>query len=462
MDGRHGGSMFTRRLALNSLLAAGCAAAAPLFAETDKTLRLGAITAGGPIAADSPRGKILIGALADLGYAPGRNLVFETRGALADFAKLPGLIEELKAGGTQILLASGYPCAAAAKAAGVPTVIFAGAGDPVATGLVESWAHPGGVITGISDLASTLTVKRLELLKAFSPQMKRVAMLWNKQDRAMALRYEASATTAQKQGLIVEPLGVREPNDFNEAFAAMDRDKPDAILMVADALRYAWALLPAADARHVDRRFRVPRLAHDRNAGRRLCREAAGLERLAAGRRRSHRHSHALCLDHRPHQDRRAGRLRGREQASGRAQDHAAVELGQGRRADRGRRRSRHRHEDAAEDHGRYDAGRQVLRHRRRNPQVAAAAHHGSTHPRADEAYRHGARQELRYRQGRSGHQGGIGNGARRRAEVDGVEGVQPRPRGERLVDEHRHHGRLRQLLSKARDCHPVRSGREP
>src|SRR5271166_2856543 len=236
MDGRHGGSMFTRRLALNSLLAAGCAAAAPLFAETDKTLRLGAITAGGPIAADSPRGKILIGALADLGYAPGRNLVFETRGALADFAKLPGLIEELKAGGTQILLASGYPCAAAAKAAGVPTVIFVGAGDPVATGLVESWAHPGGVITGISDVAATLTVKRLELLKAFSPQMKRVAMLWNKQDRAMALRYEASATTAQKQGLIVEPLGVREPNDFNEAFAAMDRDKPDAILMVADAL----------------------------------------------------------------------------------------------------------------------------------------------------------------------------------------------------------------------------------
>ena len=73
--------------------------------------------------------------------------------------------------------------------------------------------------------------------------------------------------------------------------------------------RYAWALLPAADARHVDRRVRVPGLAHDRNAGRRLCRDAAGLERLAAGRRRSHRRADALCLDHRPHQDRRTGRL---------------------------------------------------------------------------------------------------------------------------------------------------------
>ncbi len=228
--------MFARRRILLSLLAAGFAAAAPSFAQADKTLRLGALATGTPIAADSPLGKILIGALADLGYALDRNLAFETRGAMADAGKLPGLIDELRANGAQILLALGYPSAAAGKAAGVPTVIFGGAGDPVATGLAESWAHPGGVVTGISDLASTLTVKRLELLKAFSPEMKRVAMLWNKQDLAMTLRYEASAATAQKQGLIVEPLGVREPNDFNEAFAAMDRDKPDAILMVADAL----------------------------------------------------------------------------------------------------------------------------------------------------------------------------------------------------------------------------------
>ncbi len=229
--------MRTRRRVLISLLSAGCcAAAAPSFAETDKTLRVGALSAGAPLTADSPLGKILIGVLADLGYALGRNLDFEARGAMADVAKLPGLIDELRAKGAQILIVLGYPSAAAAKSAGVPTVIFSGAGDPVATGLVESWAHPGGIITGISDVAGTLTVKRLEFLKAFSPNLKRVAMLWNAGDRAMTLRYEASAATAQKQGLIVEPLGVREPDDFNEAFAAMDRDRPDAILMVADSL----------------------------------------------------------------------------------------------------------------------------------------------------------------------------------------------------------------------------------
>jgi putative ABC transport system substrate-binding protein len=228
--------MRTRRRILISLLATGCAAAAPSFAQTDKTLRLGAIAGGAPLTADSALGKILLGALADLGYALGHNLAYEARGALADSAKLPVLIEELKAKGVTILVATGYPSAAAAKAAGVPTVVFSGAGDPVATGLVESWAHPGGVITGISDLAAILTVKRLELLKAFSPQMKRVAMLWNADDRAMTLRYEASAGTAQMQGLIVQPYGVREPDDFDGAFTAMDRDKPDAIPMVADSL----------------------------------------------------------------------------------------------------------------------------------------------------------------------------------------------------------------------------------
>jgi putative tryptophan/tyrosine transport system substrate-binding protein len=227
--------MLTRRRILTSL-AAVCAAASPSFAQSDKTLHLGAIASGAPMTPDSSLGKILMGALADLDYAPGRNLVFAARGAMANVAKLPGLIEELRAAGAEILVAIGYPSAAAAKAAGVPTVIFAGAGDPVATGLVESWAHPGGVITGISDVAATLTVKRLELLKAFSPQLKRIAMLWNTDDRAMTLRYQAFAETAQMQGLVVQPLGVREPNDFNGAFAAMDRDEPDAILMVADAL----------------------------------------------------------------------------------------------------------------------------------------------------------------------------------------------------------------------------------
>ncbi len=81
-----------------------------------------------------------------------------------------------------------------------------------------------------------LTTKRLALLKEVSPTLRRVAMLWNKDDLGMTLRYEASAKVAQSIGVTVQALRVREPNDFDEAFAAMNSEMPDAILMVADAL----------------------------------------------------------------------------------------------------------------------------------------------------------------------------------------------------------------------------------
>jgi putative ABC transport system substrate-binding protein len=61
-------------------------------------------------------------------------------------------------------------------------------------------------------------------------------MLWNRNDLGMSLRYEASAKVAQALGVSVQPLGVREPDDFDDAFAAMKREMPDAVLMVADAL----------------------------------------------------------------------------------------------------------------------------------------------------------------------------------------------------------------------------------
>jgi putative ABC transport system substrate-binding protein len=111
-----------------------------------------------------------------------------------------------------------------------------GVGDPVATGLVANLARPGGNITGISDVATTLSTKRLGLLKELLPKLHRVGMLWNKDDLGMSLRYDASAKAAGAIGVDVQAVGVREPDDFNEAFTAMDREPPDAILMVSDSL----------------------------------------------------------------------------------------------------------------------------------------------------------------------------------------------------------------------------------
>jgi len=145
-------------------------------------------------------------------------------------------VQELKAANVDVVVTVSYPAAAAAKASGVPTVIATGSGDPVRTGLVASLARPGGNVTGISDDAAALSTKRLGMLKAMSPQLRRVAMLWNKDDLGMSQRYDASAKAADEIGVTVQALGVRAPDDFNEAFDAMNREPPDAILMVTDSL----------------------------------------------------------------------------------------------------------------------------------------------------------------------------------------------------------------------------------
>src|SRR5258707_5095326 len=145
-------------------------------------------------------------------------------------------MEELKAAKVDSIVVFGYPTAVAAKAAGIPTVVAFGVGDPVATGLVVNLARPEGSIAGISDVATTLSTKRLGLLKELLPKLQRVAMLWNKDDLGMSLRYDASAKAAGAIGVAVQAVGVREPDDFNEAFAVMDRESPDAILMVSDSL----------------------------------------------------------------------------------------------------------------------------------------------------------------------------------------------------------------------------------
>src|SRR6185437_11005326 len=219
----------------------GAAAAWPLapdraMAQSSKIYRLGMLGAGPPITATSGDGAILVNSLAKRGYVLGKNLAYEARGAAGKKGQLPQLMQELKAARVDVVVTISYPAAVAAKASGIPTVIASGSGDPVATGLVESLPRPGGNVTGIADDASALSTKRLSLLKLLSPQLRRVAMLWNKDDLGMSLRYEASAKAAQAIGIVVEAVGVREPNDFNEAFAVMDKDAPDAILMVSDSL----------------------------------------------------------------------------------------------------------------------------------------------------------------------------------------------------------------------------------
>ena len=220
-------------------LLAGTAIAVPYGAAAQtpaKVYRLGTLTVGPPIPPDAGAGAMLIGGLAKRGYTLGQNLAYEPRGASGNVSRIANLMAELKAANVDVVVTIGYPSAAAAKASGIATVIATGSGDPVKVGLVASLARPGGNVTGIADDAAALSTKRLGLLKALLPQLRKVAMLWNKDDLGMTQRYDASAAAAQTLGVTVLPLGVRQPDDFNEAFEAMNRDPPDAILMVTDVL----------------------------------------------------------------------------------------------------------------------------------------------------------------------------------------------------------------------------------
>src|SRR6201982_28934 len=183
-----------------------------------KTYRLASLAGNVPLSANSPSAKPLLNAMAQRGYTLDKNLAYDARGAGGELAKIPQLIEDFKASGVDVLVTVGYPAARSAKAAGIPTVIGYGSGDPVATGLVNSLAKPGGMVTGIADDAALLSTKRLSLLKSLSPNIRKVAMLWNKNDLGMSLRYEASAKAARELGVTVLALGVQEPEDFDEAF----------------------------------------------------------------------------------------------------------------------------------------------------------------------------------------------------------------------------------------------------
>jgi putative ABC transport system substrate-binding protein len=102
--------------------------------------------------------------------------------------------------------------------------------------LIASLARPGGNVTGLSDNATDLSAKRLELLKEAVFTASRIAVLWNSRDDAMTLRYREIDRAARVLGVSIQPLGVREPDDFERAFSAMNRERPAAMIMVTDVL----------------------------------------------------------------------------------------------------------------------------------------------------------------------------------------------------------------------------------
>jgi ABC-type uncharacterized transport system substrate-binding protein len=218
-------------------LLSGAAAAWPLVARAQRAAihTIGLLSAGAP---DIPEVNIVFSdALRELGWIEGKNVAFEFRYADNRLERLSELAAELVRLKVDVIVAVGTLAPLAAKRATTTIpIVMAAAGDPVASGLVASLARPGGNVTGMSLMAPDLGGKRLELLKAVVPRLARVAVLWNAANPYPALVFKETQGAGQILGIQVQSLEVRSPGDFDDAFEAARRQRPDALITVEDPL----------------------------------------------------------------------------------------------------------------------------------------------------------------------------------------------------------------------------------
>src|SRR5271166_2383597 len=234
------------------------------LAQSGKVYRVGLVGVGAPDTGILGAG--MVHNFTQRGYVVDQNIVFERRAAEGKIDRLPGFIDELIADHVDVIITQSYPAALAAKErAGDTPIVVTLSGDPVATGLVASFAHPGGNVTGISDVASELSAKRLALLKEAVPSVHNVAVLWNADDYGMTLRYQAAEVEAKRSGMAIIPLGVRAPDDFDTAFSEMTKTPPDAILMVTDILTNLnrKRVMDFASEHHLPAIYEYASLVHD-------------------------------------------------------------------------------------------------------------------------------------------------------------------------------------------------------
>lgn len=227
--------MDRRRFVSTSLAAA---LVAPLEAEAAPAGRVARVA----LLATTPAPPVLAGltdGLRQLGWVQGRNLTFEQRYSEGKTERFAELVAELIERKTDVIVTSGGPAALAAKKATrtVP-VVMAAIIDPVAVGLVASLAKPGGNVTGISWLGIDLTAKRLELLKEAAPAISRLGVLFNPANPGNTVAVKEVSAMAPRFGMTPEFWEIRDPADFDKAFAAMTGSRTDALFTVADPLMF--------------------------------------------------------------------------------------------------------------------------------------------------------------------------------------------------------------------------------
>jgi putative ABC transport system substrate-binding protein len=203
---------------------------------TGKVYRIGLLLSG---PGDSPGVEAFRQGLRELGWIEGRNMVIDYRVAEGgNVDQLSGLADELVRLNVDVIAAGPTPpVLAAKKVTGTIPIVMMGAAEPVALGLIASFARPGGNVTGLSwSVSLEIIAKGLELLRETVPTIRRVAILWNPANPAQAIAIGELKVAARSLGLQLEFVEARGPEEFDSAFATMARRRVEALLVVADAV----------------------------------------------------------------------------------------------------------------------------------------------------------------------------------------------------------------------------------
>jgi putative ABC transport system substrate-binding protein len=171
-----------------------------------------------------------------LGYVEGKNIIFESRSADNKRDRLLALADEMVGLKVDLLVTPSGAAALALKNATrtIPIVVI-NAGDPVAAGLVDSLARPGGNVTGFTTIPEVLAGKRLELLKETVPKLSRVAVLWNPQDTSSVQEWKESQLPARELGLQLHSMEIHSANDIENAFKGAAKARSAALSVTQSA-----------------------------------------------------------------------------------------------------------------------------------------------------------------------------------------------------------------------------------
>jgi putative ABC transport system substrate-binding protein len=176
--------------------------------------------------------------LRDLGYVEGQSVAMEYRWAEGNTERLFDLATELVRLKVAVIVAHGGvpPAQAAQRATKAIPIVFTGPADPVAAGLVDSLARPGGNITGPTLSSEQLMGKGLELLREVVPNVTRMAVLWNPTNPGNTPQLREAEAAAAASGVRLLPVEARAPAEIDRVFVAMARERAGALLVLMDVM----------------------------------------------------------------------------------------------------------------------------------------------------------------------------------------------------------------------------------